>query len=87
MIVTWDGIQNKEQDGGATFQARYTPKILALASDGMITYALMQFLKLPWSASGGIYAQSGFTMPDGRYQSNTNSGGPDVKELVGISKA
>ncbi|KAK6756777.1 hypothetical protein RB195_014916 [Necator americanus] len=78
MIVTWDGIQNKEQDGGATFQ-------LALASDGMITYALMQFLKLPWSASGGIYAQSGFTMPDGRYQSNTNSGGPDVKELVGLS--
>ncbi|VDN21220.1 unnamed protein product [Cylicostephanus goldi] len=75
MVITWDGVQNKEQDGGATFQ-------LALASDGMTTYALMQFLTLPWSASEGIYAQSGFAMPDGRYQSNTNSGGPDVKELA-----
>ncbi|EYB83155.1 hypothetical protein Y032_0342g3047 [Ancylostoma ceylanicum] len=77
-IVTWDGIQNKENDGRATFQ-------LALASDGMISYALIQFLALPWSASAGTYAQSGFAMPDGRYQSNTNSGGPDVKELVGLS--
>ncbi|KHJ89121.1 Nidogen-like protein [Oesophagostomum dentatum] len=76
LVVTWDGVQNKEQDGGATFQ-------LALASDGMVSYALMQFLTLPWSASGGIYAQSGFAMSDGRYQGNTNSGGPDVKELVG----
>ncbi|RCN31476.1 hypothetical protein ANCCAN_22739 [Ancylostoma caninum] len=58
---------------------------LALASDGMISYALIQFLALPWSASAGTYAQSGFAMPDGRYQSNTNSGGPDVKELVGYA--
>ncbi|KIH66177.1 hypothetical protein ANCDUO_03494 [Ancylostoma duodenale] len=85
MIITWDGVQNKEKDGGATFQARITIRALALASDGMISYALMQFLALPWSASAGTYAQSGFAMPDGRYQSNTNSGGPDVKELVGYA--
>lgn len=100
MIITWDGIQNKEKDGRATFQARFTMRAfeeashifilwsfqLALASDGMTSYALIQFLTLPWSASAGIYAQSGFAMPDGRFQSNTNSGGPDVKELVGYAK-
>ncbi|KAK5985178.1 NIDogen (Basement membrane protein) [Trichostrongylus colubriformis] len=76
VVVTWESLQNQEQDGGATFQ-------LALASDGMTSYALLQFLTLPWSASGGRYAQSGFSMSDGRHQGNINSGTPDVKELVG----
>ncbi|PIO70268.1 G2F domain protein, partial [Teladorsagia circumcincta] len=58
---------------------------LALASDGMISYALIQFLTLSWSASGGRYAQSGFSMSDGRHQGNINSGTPDVKDLVGLS--
>ncbi|KAK6025056.1 Nidogen-like protein, partial [Ostertagia ostertagi] len=78
VIVTWEGLQNQELDGEATFQ-------LALASDGMISYALIQFLTLPWSASGGRYAQSGFSMSDGRHQGNINSGTPDVKDLVGLS--
>ncbi|XGW06087.1 hypothetical protein V3C99_016431 [Haemonchus contortus] len=78
VIITWEGLQNQEMDGEATFQ-------LALASDGMTSYALIQFLSLPWSASGGRYAQSGFSMSDGRHQANINSGTPDVKDLVGLS--
>ncbi|VDL84212.1 unnamed protein product [Nippostrongylus brasiliensis] len=76
VIITWEGLQNTERDGPATFQ-------LALASDGMTSYALIQFLSLPWSASSGRYAQSGFSMTDGRHQTNINSGTPDVKDLVG----
>ncbi|VDM59952.1 unnamed protein product [Angiostrongylus costaricensis] len=78
MVVTWHEMQNKELDDKATFQ-------LVLASDGMTTYAIIQFLALPWSASGGIYAQSGFSLADGRHRSNINSGTPDVKDLVGLS--
>ncbi|WKY13835.1 hypothetical protein Q1695_004571 [Nippostrongylus brasiliensis] len=78
VIITWEGLQNTERDGPATFQ-------LALASDGMTSYALIQFLSLPWSASSGRYAQSGFSMTDGRHQTNINSGTPDVKDLVGLS--
>uniref|UniRef100_A0A158P9V5 Nidogen-1 n=1 Tax=Angiostrongylus cantonensis TaxID=6313 RepID=A0A158P9V5_ANGCA len=78
MVVTWHEMQNKELDDKATFQ-------LVLASDGMTTYAVIQFLALPWSVSGGIYAQSGFSLADGRHRSNINSGTPDVKDLVGLS--
>ncbi|KAJ1346640.1 hypothetical protein KIN20_001511 [Parelaphostrongylus tenuis] len=76
MIVTWHEMQNKEMDGKATYQ-------LVLASDGMTTYAVILYPTLPWSASEGIYAQSGFSLADGRYRNNINSGTPDVKNLVG----
>ncbi|KJH50181.1 G2F domain protein [Dictyocaulus viviparus] len=64
-VVTWKEVQNKEMDGGATFQ----------------------FLTLPWASSGGVYAQSGFSVSDGRYRNNINSGRPDVKDLVGLSNS
>lgn len=34
---------------------------LALATDGRETYCIMQYGNLPWAASKGFFAQSGFT--------------------------
>uniref|UniRef100_A0A8R1EHW9 NIDO domain-containing protein n=1 Tax=Caenorhabditis japonica TaxID=281687 RepID=A0A8R1EHW9_CAEJA len=75
IIITWTGIQNAEKDGEASFQ-------LAIISDGMSTYSIVRFGLLPWSSSLGYYAQTGFVHSYGKIQTNVNSGGPDVKELV-----
>lgn len=75
IIITWDAVEPAESNEKATFQ-------VAIISDGSTSYAIMQYQKLPWSSSSGIYAQSGFSGKHGTYQANVNSGGPDVKELV-----
>ncbi|CBA11612.1 Nidogen [Caenorhabditis elegans] len=78
VIITWTQIENAEKDGPASFQ-------LAIVSDGISTYAIFRYESLPWSSSMGYYAQAGFVRSIGKIQTNVNSGGPDVKELVNLS--
>ncbi|CAB3397791.1 unnamed protein product [Caenorhabditis bovis] len=78
VIITWTDVQNAEKDGPASFQ-------IAIVSDGISTYSIVHYGELPWSSSMGYYAQTGFVHSEGKFQTNINSGGPDVKELVGLS--
>ncbi|CAI4227251.1 unnamed protein product [Auanema sp. JU1783] len=77
IIITWDEVINKENDGHATFQ-------LAIASDGIVSYSILMYKNLPWSSSAGIYAQAGFTGPE-TFHALVNSGGPDVKRIENLS--
>ncbi|PAV58921.1 hypothetical protein WR25_10468 [Diploscapter pachys] len=79
VIVTWERVKNHETNSAeATFQ-------LALATDGRESYCIMQYRNLPWAASKGFFAQSGFTHQDGRHTLNTNSGTSLVNELINLS--
>uniref|UniRef100_A0A915B249 Nidogen-1 n=1 Tax=Parascaris univalens TaxID=6257 RepID=A0A915B249_PARUN len=78
ILVTWDAMTTSDAKGVNEYQ-------LALATDGLSSYAVLLYNRIDWTTSDGRAAQAGLYYSDGRRQSMVNSGTANIKELVNLS--
>jgi len=77
LIVTWE-----RQIAGGSGENNFQ---LVLLSDARVTYALLNFDKIEWTNSEGVFSQSGFFFKDGRNMKNINSGTDGIRDLVKLT--
>ena len=77
VVVTWE-----RQIAGGSEENNFQ---LAILSDARVTYAILNFDKIEWTSSDGVFSQSGFFFKDGRNMKNINSGTDGIRDLVKLT--
>ncbi|VDK46117.1 unnamed protein product [Anisakis simplex] len=78
ILITWDDVSASDADGLNQYQ-------LAIATDGLNSYAVFIYNRIDWTTSHDKIAQAGLYFSDGRRQSMVNSGTPNIRELINYS--